>query len=255
MTVNSATLKLITEFEGFIDHWYPDPAHGWKVPTCCYGHTDAAGKPYYDETKDKVFSKADGEAILAKDLEAVERAVSRLITVPLNANQKGALVSFTFNLGDGNLSKSTLRKKLNANDYVGAAREFKRWNKAGGKILSGLTRRREAERQLFVAPVASEGSQEAAQPPKPAPPIVRTVEKKTAPEGLDKPMVKSKTAWSAIIGTVSGAIATVFGALKELDPIVAIAIVMVIAGAGVVIFLERRKYAKAAREIVSEIAE
>lgn len=155
MAVNDATLRLITEFEGFVPNWYPDPAHGWKVPTVGYGHTDAAGQPFYSDTKDKVFSKQEAMEILRRDLGQYENAVNRAVKVPLNANQFGALVSFTYNLGEGNLAKSTLVKKLNAGDYQGASAEFARWNKAGGKVLAGLTRRREAERQLFVAPSVS----------------------------------------------------------------------------------------------------
>lgn len=153
--VNDATIRLITEFEGFVPNWYPDPAHGWKVATCCYGHTDAAGAPFYEDTKAKKFTKAEGMEILRRDLGQYENAVNRAVKVPLNPNQYGALVSFTYNLGAANLEKSTLVKKLNAGDYAGAALEFKKWNKAGGKVFPGLTRRREAERQLFVAPAAA----------------------------------------------------------------------------------------------------
>lgn len=149
--LNGAAIDLICEFEGFVDHWYPDPAHGWKVPTCCYGHTDAAGEPKYAKTKGKKFTKAEGRAILAKDLEAVSETVLGLVTVPLTDNQFGALVSFTYNLGAGNLKKSTLLKKLNAGDYAGATGEFGRWVNAGGKKLPGLVTRRAAEAALFAS--------------------------------------------------------------------------------------------------------
>lgn len=152
--LNDASIKLITEFEGFVPNWYPDPAHGWKVPTCCYGHTDAAGEPKYAATKDKTFTKEEGMTILRRDLRRYSNAVDRLVKVPLNANQYGALTSFTYNLGEGNFGSSTLLKKLNAGDYVGAANEFKRWNKAGGKVLAGLTRRRAAEAALFSTPAS-----------------------------------------------------------------------------------------------------
>lgn len=155
MAVNDATIRLITEFEGFVPNWYPDPAHGWKVPTCCYGHTDAAGTPKYADTKAKVFTKTEGMDILRRDLGQYEAAVSKAVKVPLNPNQFGALTSFTYNLGASNLNKSTLLKKLNASDFKGAAAEFGKWNKAGGKVLAGLTRRREAERQLFLAQAPS----------------------------------------------------------------------------------------------------
>ncbi|CDP50718.1 Phage lysin [Devosia sp. DBB001] len=152
MAVNNATLALIREYEGFVDHWYPDPAHGWKVPTCCIGHTDAAGEPKYAATKGKKFTEAEGRAILASDLAAVEAQVRKAVAVPLNENQFGALVSFTFNLGARNLGGSTLLKKLNKGDYTGAADEFGKWVNAGGQRLDGLVRRRTAERALFLTP-------------------------------------------------------------------------------------------------------
>lgn len=155
MQTNDAGVALIKEFEGFVPNWYPDPAHGWKVPTCCYGHTDAAGAPKYADTKEKQFTEPEGHEILCRDLGQYERAVEAAVTVPLNENQFSALVSFTFNLGAGNLRSSTLLKKLNAGDYAGAAAQFSRWNKAGGKALAGLTRRRKAERALFQAPAAA----------------------------------------------------------------------------------------------------
>ena len=83
------------------------------------------------------------------DLLDTCRDVAALVEVPLSDNQFAALVSFTFNLGRGNLAKSTLLKKLNDEDYDGAGAEFPKWNKASGKALAGLTRRREAEQELF----------------------------------------------------------------------------------------------------------
>lgn len=153
MAVNNTTIDLITKYESFIGKWYPDPAHGWSVPTCCYGHTDAAGEPYYRHGPNRTFTEQQGREILIRDLRVYEAAVDRHVKVPLNENQRGALVSFTFNLGEGNLQKSTLLRKLNAGDYTGAANEFKRWNRAGGKVLKGLQLRRAAEKELFLTPV------------------------------------------------------------------------------------------------------
>jgi len=150
--VNDATLKLITEFEGFVPNWYPDSAHGWKVPTVAYGHTDAAGDPKYAATKNKTFTVAEGLEMLRHDLGQYEASVKKYVKVPLNDNQLGALVSFTYNLGAANLASSTLVRKLNAGDYDGAAAEFARWNRANGKIMAGLTRRRLAEASLFKTP-------------------------------------------------------------------------------------------------------
>jgi len=173
MAVNDATIRLITEFEGFVPNWYADPAHGWKVPTAMYGHTNATGNaPFYKSEADRKlkFTKDEGIATLKADLLKYEQAVDKLVKVPLNANQRGALVSFTYNLGEGNLGKSTLLKKINAGDFTGAATEFAKWNKAAGKVLAGLTRRREAERQLFLASPAKQstfdgGSNEGIMPP------------------------------------------------------------------------------------------
>lgn len=169
MAVNAAALALIKSAEGFVDHWYPDPAHGWKVPTCCYGHTDAAGEPKFAATKGKKFTEAEASAILLNDLERYEQDVRELVTVPLNENQHGALTSFDYNLGRGNLAKSTLLKKLNRGDYDGAAKEFGKWVNAAGKPLPGLVKRREAERLLFLKPVAGSSAPKPQPTPIPAP--------------------------------------------------------------------------------------
>lgn len=147
--INDAALDLICDFEGFVNHWYPDPGHGWKVPTCCYGHTDAAGEPKYAATKAKTFTKAEGRAILERDLAATAAKVRQSVKVELNANQFGACVSLAFNIGNGAFGRSTLVKKLNKGDFDGAANEFGRWVNAGGKKLNGLVRRRAAEAALF----------------------------------------------------------------------------------------------------------
>lgn len=153
--IGAAGLSLVKEFEGFVPKWYPDAAYGWKVPTIGYGHTDAAGNPKYATNKGLVLSEADATDILRNDVQKYADAVSNAVKVPLTDNQFDALVSFTYNLGPGNLNKSTLLRKLNAGDYDGAANEFGKWVKAGGKTLNGLVRRRKAEADLFRSPVSS----------------------------------------------------------------------------------------------------
>lgn len=143
--LNSETLDLIKSYEGWYAQAYKDPVGIWTIG---YGHTDMAGPPKV--TPNLVLTREEGEDLLRKDLKKYQNAVDRLVKVPLNDNQYGALTSFTFNLGEGNLSKSTLLKKVNAGDFRGAANEFLKWNRAGGKVLNGLTRRREAERVLFL---------------------------------------------------------------------------------------------------------
>ncbi len=154
--INASGLDLVRGSESFRSNAYTCP--GGK-PTIGYGHVILAG-----ETFQEPISVAQAHSILAKDLAVAEAAVARLVTVPLTDNQFAALVSFTFNLGQGNLSESTLLKKLNAGDYQGAANEFPRWNKAGGQVLDGLVARREAERALFLTP-DQPAEQEAAEVP------------------------------------------------------------------------------------------
>lgn len=101
----------------------------------------------------KVNTEADAEILLKQDVMKHETAVNFRVNVKLNQNQFDALVSFTFNVGIGNLQRSTLLKKINLSDYKGAAEEFPKWNTANKKVLLGLTRRRAAERKLFETSV------------------------------------------------------------------------------------------------------
>lgn len=140
MKTSAAGLDLIKGFEGFRAKAYVCPA---GVLTIGYGHT---GK---DVKSGQVITEQRGVELLAQDVGRFERAVDRLVKVPLAQNQYDALVSFTYNVGEGNLQSSTLLKKLNAKDYAGAAEQFDRWNRGGGKVLAGLVRRRAAERKMF----------------------------------------------------------------------------------------------------------
>ena len=133
-------IPLIKEFEGCKLKAYKCPADIWTIG---YGHTD--GVKEGDE-----ITQQEADRLLANDVELFTTGVQRLVHSDINRNQLGALVSFSFNVGLGNLRHSTLLRMVNAGDFLGAANEFARWNKAGGKILSGLVRRREAERQLFL---------------------------------------------------------------------------------------------------------
>lgn len=112
------------------------------VYTIGYGHTDGVKKG------DKISLK-QAENFLREDIKEFENGVNKAVSAPLTQNQFDALVSFTYNIGLGAFKTSTLRRKLNAKDYAGAAREFTRWNKSNGVVLSGLNRRRNAEKVLF----------------------------------------------------------------------------------------------------------
>jgi lysozyme len=163
MPLNSAAVELIKEFEGFVNHWYPDPVSGGKPWTCCYGHTEAAGPPKF--ARGQTFTKAEGEAILQRDLARFAATVEQAIKVKVTGNQFGACVSLAYNIGEPAFLRSTLLKKLNAADYSGAAQEFSRWNKVGAKVIAGLSRRRAAEKALFQASEAKSPASETKSPP------------------------------------------------------------------------------------------
>lgn len=142
MKISQKGVDLIKSFEGLELKAYKDSV---GVLTVGWGSTGS------HVTAGMTITKEQAEQLLKKDLERFEKGVSDLVKVPLNQNQFDSLVSFSFNLGLGNLKSSTLLKKLNAKDYLGASKEFERWNRAGGKVLNGLTRRRIAERDLFLS--------------------------------------------------------------------------------------------------------
>ena len=138
--MNPAT-TLIKEFEGCKLKAYKCPAGIWTIG---YGHT---GNDVYEG---KTITQQEAEVILENDLKRFVDGVDKLVTVQLTRNQLGALVSFAFNVGLGNFRSSTLLKILNQGRYADAAEQFLRWDKAGGKVLPGLTKRRHAERTLFL---------------------------------------------------------------------------------------------------------
>jgi len=142
--IDKRGLDLVKHFEGLYLKAYQDSVGVWTIG---YGHT---GLTHKDGTvyKGLVITETQADDLLRHDMSYFGLRVNGLITVPITQDQFDALTSFDFNTGG--LAKSTLRKKLNAGDYQGAADEFLRWNKAGGKTLKGLTRRRESERNLFL---------------------------------------------------------------------------------------------------------
>lgn len=146
MQTSEKGVALIKEFEGCKLTAYQDSVGVWTIG---YGWTQPVdGKPIRAVMTIK---QETAERLLKTGLVSYESDVSRLVKVSLTQGQFDALVSFTYNLGARSLSTSTLLRKLNAGDYAGAADELLRWNKAGGKVLNGLTRRREAERALFLS--------------------------------------------------------------------------------------------------------
>ncbi|KMN50721.1 muraminidase [Chromobacterium violaceum] len=143
MKTNAAGISLIKQFEGVRLAAYQDMVGVWTIG---YGHTGP------DVKAGMTITQRQADQLLAADLEKFETGVRKAVIVPLNANQFSALVSFSYNLGLGNLRSSTLLRLLNKGDYDGAAAQFPRWNRAGGQAVPGLTRRRKAEQALFLTP-------------------------------------------------------------------------------------------------------
>ncbi|PBI81388.1 muraminidase [Rahnella victoriana] len=167
LVTGEAGIALIKEFEGVKLSKYKDVVGKWTIGC---GHlillkdrypaplTDAQAQAVQNLTDTTPpadlfplpLTNAQMELLLHADLFVSEKGVNDNVRVPLTQNQFDALVSFTFNLGVGNLKSSTLLKILNEGQYLQAAEQFLRWDKAGGATITGLTRRRQAERALFL---------------------------------------------------------------------------------------------------------
>jgi lysozyme len=151
---SKAGIDLIKSFEGLFLKPYLDPI---KIPTIGYGIIKYPnGKAV--TMADPAITEAQATEYLEHEVSEKAANVERMTKVALNDNEFGALVSFAYNVGWQALEKSTLMRLLNASaDRVAVADQFLRWDKAGGKVLAGLTRRRQAERSLFLQPVVQSG--------------------------------------------------------------------------------------------------
>jgi lysozyme len=142
--VNASGVSIVKAFEGL--HLTPYLCPG-RIGTIGYGHTRTVRAGMR-------ITAVEAEQLLDVDLAEAGRAVSRLVTVPLNDNQFAALASFVFNIGVGNFEQSTLLRLLNRGWYEQVPAQLMRWNRARGEVLGGLSRRRAAEARLWNAPVA-----------------------------------------------------------------------------------------------------
>jgi lysozyme len=138
--------SFIMPWEGLVNRAYLDPI---GIPTACYGFTAGVqlGQIYTDE---------ECKHLLNVEIAKADAALQRLVTVPMPDTRRAAYISFIYNVGEGNFSRSTLLRKTNAGDVVGACNEFLRWSYAGGKKLAGLVKRREAERKLCLKGISDE---------------------------------------------------------------------------------------------------
>jgi len=147
-TTGKKGIDLIKSFEGFYAKPYICPA---SVPTIGYGTTRYPNGNKVT-LKDTSITEEKGVEYLMDDLKIFEKYVDAYCRDDINQNQFDALVSFCYNLGPNNLKSSTLLKKVNLNPSdPSISNEFLKWNKGGGKVLKGLTKRRQAESNLYFS--------------------------------------------------------------------------------------------------------
>lgn len=141
LALSHTGLKMMMQAEGLRLESYRCPA---DVLTIGYGHTGPDVKPGMVITKDQA------EMLLRDDVRFAEIGVRTYATVPLTQQQFDALVDFAYNCGIGAMRGSTMLRKLNSRDYLGAAEELTKWTRAGGKVMAGLVKRRQAEKAMFL---------------------------------------------------------------------------------------------------------
>jgi len=227
--INKATINLIKEFEGCKLTAYKCPAGIWTIG---YGTTASAFVGITPHEGMKI-TQADAETYLKMAVEKFAEAIKPAITQTINENEFGAFVSLAYNIGSGAFKKSSALRHFNAGDKAKAADAILMWNKAGGKVLSGLVRRRAAERALFLTPVGF-AAQEAVEDSSAVP---------DAPRGT--PM-ESTTMQAGAVQAVSavGAGVSAVSALSGTAQIVALVFCGIVALAAVWIMRERlRKWA------------
>jgi lysozyme len=140
MNISKEGLSLIKKFEGCELEAYLCPAGVWTIG---YGHTK-------DVKEGDKINRDEADYLLQEEMIEYESYINDFVEVPLNQNQFDALCSWVYNLGPTNLKNSTMLRVLNEEKYADVPQEIKRWNKAGGEVLDGLIKRREAEAKMFA---------------------------------------------------------------------------------------------------------
>lgn len=219
MEITKDGVELIKRFEGLRKTAYRCPSGVWTIG---YGHTAAAGPPVVAGGMEIAAEQA--EAILARDLAGFAAGVKQALTAEVSDAQFSALVSFAYNVGLGQFRGSSVLKAVNAGDMAAVPRRLLLWNRAGGQVLPGLTRRRAAEAELFLSGASSR-----------MPPVPRG----DVSAGEGKPLHRSSTVLAAILAAVSGVVAAL-GATSASGPLRAV-LALIIAGAAVWIIRERIK--------------
>jgi lysozyme len=154
--INKESKDLIKSFEACELHAYECATSKQIREAAKKFYTIGWGNTLYENntkvSKSDVITQDRADALFEAILADFEKKTLSLVTAKLTENQKGALVSFAYNCGIANLKSSTLLKRVNEGKYDEAAKEFLKWNKSAGKVLNGLTRRRQAESALFMKP-------------------------------------------------------------------------------------------------------
>lgn len=138
-SVLALSIPVIKFYEGYHPKAYIDPV---GILTACYGHTGDVVRKTYNQT--------ECEKLLTDDVLKALEGVNRNVLIEITKEERAAYTSFVFNVGEGAFRKSTMLKKLNSGDRIGACNELSKWVYAGGKKLNGLVKRREAERKLCL---------------------------------------------------------------------------------------------------------
>ncbi len=219
MKLTKEGLTLIKQFEGFRTHAYRDAVGVWTIG---YGHTSMAGMP--EVKPGMTITEVEGDNILARDVDVFARGVQQLVKIKISDAQFSALVSFAYNVGLGNFRKSSVLSAVNRSDFQAVVRRLQLWNKAGGRILPGLVRRRAAEAALF----ASEASN--IEP-----------EKTVVEQANAKPVLQSKSIWAAAVGVLLSVAQTWLATSQKLA---SIALLLAITAFLLLIIYERLKKMK-----------
>jgi lysozyme len=191
MRISPSGLKLIVGFEGKL-RLMPDGTYqAYKCPANVWTIYAGVTEGVYEGM---IVTEAQGEQMFRREISKFEAAVNRLVKVEINQNQFDALVSFAYNCGEGALARSSILKRLNAGDYVGASRAFGAWNKGGGRVLKGLVARRAREASLFLKPA------ELAEDPK----MPQRVDPPAAPKRSRKSRLQRFMAWLSGLSIFGG---------------------------------------------------
>lgn len=247
LTISPAGLALIKKWEGWYPKAYKDPVGIWTIG---WGTTGAEARP------GRTITKKQGEEFLRRDLLDEEASVKRLTDVPLTQHQFDALVSFVYNCGSGNYSRSTLRKMLNRGNFASAAAQFPRWNRARNRetgewlTLRGLTNRRNDEAALFVLPDSDDTYAREAEVISKRPQISEphsnestvTAETPSFNENTLREIVsKSDTVKAAVVAITSlGAVVSQSMQPLFANPVTAIAVVIAFASTSALIYIKWR---------------